>query len=72
METGMEGTLDVQMLLSVGSFSFTTYFWFVKARRERPSLQCVQLSDFRATVRRHPKTLKRSVWDSSNSTPAEC
>lgn len=51
----MEGNLDVQMLLSVGSFLFTTYFWFVKARRERPSLQCFQLSDFRVTVRRHPE-----------------
>lgn len=43
METGMEGILDVQMLRRGGSFLFTTYFWFVKARRERPSLQCFQL-----------------------------
>ncbi|MGI9473689.1 MAG: hypothetical protein ACR2NZ_19255, partial [Rubripirellula sp.] len=40
---------------------FTTYFWFVKARGERPSLQLFQLSDFRAVCRRHPEdsNLKR-------------
>lgn len=51
----MDGNVDIQLLLSVGSFVFTTYFWFVKARREQPSLQCFQLSDFRAACHRHPE-----------------
>jgi|GEM_PF-6715076 len=51
MENSM---IDMRMLMSGLSFLFTSYFWFVKARKERPALQFYQLSDFRATCRRHP------------------
>ena len=46
--------IDPRMLLSGASFLFTTYFWFVKARKERPNLEFYQLSDYRAVCRRHP------------------
>jgi hypothetical protein len=57
----MDGMIDFRMLLSAASFLFTTYFWFVKARRERPNLQFFQLNDFRSVCRRHPdrKDVKR-------------
>lgn len=50
----MSGEIDVQMLLSGFSFAVTSYFWLVKARKERPNLQFYQLSNFRASTRRHP------------------
>ena len=50
----METTIDIGILLSGLSVLFTTYFWFVKARGERPNLQIYQLSDFRSACRRHP------------------
>ena len=49
----MDGLIDFRMLLSGASFLFTTYFWFVKARKERPNLEFYQLSDYRAVCRRH-------------------
>lgn len=51
----MDNSIDIPMVLSGASFLFTTYFWFVKARKERPSLRFYQLSDFRATCRRNPE-----------------
>ena len=51
----MEGTLDIQMVFSSFSLVVTTYFWFVKARKERPNLEFYQLSDFRTACRRHPE-----------------
>ena len=55
------GTIDFGVLLSGISLLFTAYFWFVKARGERPNLEFYQLSDYRATCRRHPEStnLKR-------------
>lgn len=50
----MDLTFDLATLLSVGSFVVTVYFWFVKARSERPNLEFHQLSDFRTTCRRNP------------------
>lgn len=50
----MESAIDVKMLLSGASFLFTAYFWFVKARKEKPNLEFHQLSNYRATCRRHP------------------
>ncbi|MDP6444319.1 MAG: hypothetical protein QGG36_17955 [Pirellulaceae bacterium] len=50
----MDG-IDSRLLLSAASFLFTAYFWFVKARKERPNLAFYQLSDYRAVCRRHPK-----------------
>jgi len=57
----MNGTIDFELLLSGASILFTTYFWFVKARREKPHLEFFQLSDFRTSCRRHPerKEVKR-------------
>ena len=57
----MDGLIDFRMLLSGASFLFTTYFWFVKARKERPNLAFHQLCDYRVSCRRHPeeKHLKR-------------
>lgn len=57
----MDGMIDFRMLLSGASFLFTTYFWFVKARKESPNLEFYQLSDYRAVCRRHPeqKGMKR-------------
>ena len=51
----MEGLIEPRMLMSAASLVFTTYFWFVKARKERPNLEFYQLSDFRAACRRHPE-----------------
>lgn len=49
----MDGSIDYRMLMSAASFVFTAYFWFVKARKERPNLEFYQLSDFRSGLRRH-------------------
>ena len=51
----MEGGIDLSMLLSTGSFLCTAYFWFIKARKERPNLEFYQLSDYRSVCRRHPE-----------------
>ena len=51
----MESTIDLRMLFSGLSFVFTTYFWFVKSKKERPCLQFYQLSNFRVVTRRHPE-----------------
>ena len=51
--------IDVKMIFSAFSFVLTSYFWLVKARKERPCLEFYQLSDFRLTTRRHPK---RDGW----------
>jgi hypothetical protein len=51
----MESFIDVKMLFSGLSLLVTVYFWFVKARKERPNLQFYQLTDFRAVCRRHPE-----------------
>ena len=59
----MDGTIDMRMLLSGASFVFTTYFWFVKARKERPNLQFYQLSNFRSVCRRHVDGGQFSVDD---------
>jgi len=45
----------IQLILSVTSFCFTAWFWFVKARRERPGLVVHQIAGFRAVCRRHPQ-----------------
>jgi len=50
----MDSVMDPRMLLSGASFLFTTYFWFVKARKEKPNLQFHQLSDFRSACRSQP------------------
>lgn len=50
----MDGTIDLGMALSAASFFVTSYFWLVKARKDRPNLQFYQVSDFRAVRRRHP------------------
>lgn len=50
----MNGYLDLNLVLSGSSLVFTIYFWFVKARRERPCLEFYQLSDFRVNCRRVP------------------
>lgn len=55
----MDVAFDLKMALSGLSFVFTSYFWFVKARKERPNLEFFQLSDFRLVSRRHPK---REGW----------
>lgn len=59
----MSATIDFPTLLSGASAAFTSYFWFVKSKRERPHLQFHQLSDFRVTCRRNPDSpdLKR-LW----------
>ena len=51
----MDGIIDLRMVFSGLSLLVTAYFWFVKARKERPNLQFYQLSDFRAVCRRHPE-----------------
>lgn len=51
----MDGSVGLEMALSVSSFLFTSYFWLVKSRRERPKLEFYQLSDFRMITRRHPE-----------------
>lgn len=45
--------VDLRMVLSAFSFVVTSYFWLVKARKERPHLEFHQLSGFRVTNRRH-------------------
>lgn len=42
----------VQSAMAAGSAAMTSYFWLVKARRERPDLKIYQLANFRATLRR--------------------
>jgi len=42
----------VQAVLSIFSAAVTSYFWFVKARQERPDLRFHQLMDFQASLRR--------------------
>ncbi len=51
----MDGPFDFSILFSGFSVAMTTYFWFVKARKERPHLEFYQLSDFRTACRRHPE-----------------
>ena len=51
----MDSSMDLRMVFSGFSFLVTTYFWFVKARKERPCLQFYQLSNFRTACRRHPE-----------------
>lgn len=51
----MDASVDVSAFLSGASFLFTTYFWLVKARKERPQLQFHQLSNFRVSCRRNPE-----------------
>lgn len=55
----METAIDFRMVLSASSFLFTSYFWLVKARKERPCLRFHQLSNYRLTARRHPE---RKGW----------
>ena len=57
----MPEVIDTQMLMSAVSLVITSYFWFVRSRRERPCLEFYQFADFRANCRRHPqsKDLKR-------------
>jgi len=43
---------EVQQFMAAGSAAVTSYFWLVKARRERPKLELYQLSNFRASLRR--------------------
>lgn len=43
--------LSYEAVLSVVSLGLTTYFWLVKARRERPSLQFFQMRSFRTNLR---------------------
>ncbi len=50
----MDGFGSTELVLSGLSFVFTSYFWLVQARRERPRLQFYQLRDFRVVTRRHP------------------
>lgn len=45
--------LSVELVLSVGSFAITIYFWFVQARRERPQLRIYQIGSFRAVCRKN-------------------
>ena len=46
-------SISWELLFSSLSFVVTVYFWFVKARRDRPNLQFHQLSNFRTSCRRH-------------------
>ncbi len=50
----MDSVFDIRMVFSGFSFVVTSYFWLVKARKERPNLQFYQLSNFRTVSRRHP------------------
>lgn len=43
---------SLEAVLSVFSAAMTSYFWLVRARRERPDLQVFQLRDFRSSLRR--------------------
>lgn len=51
----MDELVDIRTLLSGASFLVTAYFWFVKARKEKPNLVFYQLSDYRDGCRRHPE-----------------
>ena len=51
----MDGSIGIEMVMSGASCLFTSYFWLIKARKERPSLEFFQISDFRANCRRHPE-----------------
>ncbi len=47
--------LSMETIFSGTSLAVTLYFWFVQARRERPSLMIHQVGDIRAMCRRHPQ-----------------
>jgi hypothetical protein len=51
----VETFVDIPAVLSGASFLFTSYFWFIKARKEKPHLQFYQLSNFRSSSRRNPE-----------------
>jgi len=42
----------VRSAMAGGSAAVTSYFWFVRSRREKPKLEMYQLSHFRASLRR--------------------
>ncbi|QDT66953.1 hypothetical protein [Calycomorphotria hydatis] len=44
--------ISIETILSFFSASLTGYFWFVKSRRERPNLKCLQIRDFRVSLRK--------------------
>jgi hypothetical protein len=48
----MDGSIDLNLVLSGLSLLFTGYFWLVRSRKERPNLEFFQLSDFRCSCRR--------------------
>lgn len=50
----MLDSIDTSLLMSGLSLCFTAYFWFVKARKERPRLEFHQLSNFRTSLGRSP------------------
>jgi hypothetical protein len=50
----MTNGMDVELAISALSLVVTCYFWFVRARRDRPNLQFYQLGDFRCVCRRVP------------------
>ena len=49
----MESIFNLEMLFSSVSFLVTTYFWCVKANKERPNIEFYQLSNFRSSCRKH-------------------
>ena len=51
--------LPIELVLSVFSVFMTTYFWLVKARRERPQLKFFQMHGFRCSLRRGQSEDKR-------------
>lgn len=51
----MPDGIDLTAVLSTISFCVTCYFWFVRARKDRPKLEFMQLSDFRISCRRSPE-----------------
>ncbi len=44
-------TLKPETVMSGLSAAFTGYFWFIKARKEKPALTIVQLRNFRTSLR---------------------
>ena len=48
----MTNGIDPELAMSALSLLVTCYFWFIKARKDRPNLQFYQLSDFRTACRR--------------------
>ena len=46
------GPVTLETILSVFSATATGYFWFVKARRERPSLDFYQTQSLRSSIRK--------------------